>query len=717
MIGVQSNTRVRINVVSLDRYLADPFDMQRSLIWEELHQFLRLCWVLRKEEVMANLTPAQLAERQQFEDLRIRLPDPYASVCDAHRFLLAPVQPSLDGRPVEAEPVREGPVAQPEAPAKVRPTSVNPQDRITLAPLTARQLVIAPPGTGKTHTVVQRLVHLAGSGHLRGDLTPVLIVSFSRAAAAELSQRLALEIVRREGAVYQQPRISTLDSFSGSLLSLVLPGRKTEGYDESIRLLAGVLEGREGAAVRDQAAQLVRQRIRLVVVDEVQDVVGVRARLVSALLRALSGTEHGLLILGDLRQAIYGFQLRKPPAPPAEEQPMDAFWLIREVAELYADLERTSFTEQHRFSPSCQRLMTRLQGAMDDPTGTALPGERPDRTMLRELLEELPALEDPLELANEGAQRERVAILARSNHEVRQLEVGCSGVLQRFGRNVRVVGRSEGRGYPGWIGRVFGGPNAPVRFTREGFLHAYATRVSGDAREAEERLDWLVTAFRIRSDGFLRQEVVDGIERNPDVPTDLREQPRPGEVWISTVHQAKGREFDRVVIANLDRLLGPSGTDPEDCRLAYVAATRARRENYRCAGSYWLPTVFEWELASFDRAVLGDPARLGGEPSWHRAQDELWRAFRGLGRLRLHHAGDGVFALEAEATGGVTVLRLTPEFTTGFTRFARGHLRVDDPLVCEYAVRITDLRTVFTGHPAVPLALLPELSGRIERMG
>jgi hypothetical protein len=201
------------------------------------------------------------------------------------------------------------------------------------------------------------------------------------------------------------------------------------------------------------------------------------------------------------------------------------------------------------------------------------------------------------------------------------------------------------------------------------------------------------------------------------VPTDLREQPRPGEVWISTIHQAKGREFDTVVIANLDRLLHPRGTDPEDCRLAYVAATRARRDIHRCAGPYWLPSMFDWNFESFDRDGLRDPARLGGEQSWHQAQEELWRAFRGIGRLRLHHAGHEVFGLEAEATGGASVLRLTPEFTPGFVRFARERLRVDDPLVCEYSVRITDLRTFVTGHPAVPLALLPELSGRIERMG
>ncbi|MCY2966821.1 MAG: UvrD-helicase domain-containing protein [Planctomycetota bacterium] len=715
MTDIQSNVRIRINVVSFDDFIGDVTAFQRSLSWEELHQYVWLYWMNRETEVMASLTPSQRAERKQFEDFRIRLVDPYSRICDQYRFLLRPVRPVMDEGAAQREQVPEASVIQPNDPTESRPTSVNIQDRVTLAPLTARQLVIAPPGTGKTHTVIQRLVHLAGPDLLCGDLTPVLIVSFSRAAAAELCQRLALETMRRQGAIYQQPRISTLDSFAGSVLSFVLPGRMTEGYDENIRLLAAVLEGQEGITIRDQVVQLVRQRIRVVVVDEVQDIVGVRARLVCDLLAALAGTEHGVLMLGDLRQAIYGFQLRDSAIPWQEEQSMDAYWLIRKVAGLYEDLEKISFSQQYRFSPSCQRLMARLEAAMDDPVGKMLPGEQPDRAVLRECLEELPVLEDPIELANEDAKRERIAILARTNREVRKLEVGCSQILQRFGRKLRVVGRAAGRGYPGWIGRVFGGANPPGRFTREGFLHAYATRVSGDAREAEERLEWLVTAFGINKDGFPQQEITDGIKRNPDVPTDLREQPRPGEIWISTIHQAKGREFDTVVIANLNQILGNHGTDPEECRVAYVAATRARRNVYRCAGRYWLPTIFDWEFKWFDRIRMCDPSHLD-EQSWHQAQDELWRAFRGLGRLRMHHTGNGEFGLEAEAAGGKTILKLPPEFTHSFLRFARERLRIDAPLDCEYTVRITDLRTVATGNQTVPLILLPELSGRIERI-
>lgn len=710
MSEVNSNVRVRTNVVSFDNFLSDIARFQRGLSWEELHQYLHLFWVNRSDEVLGSLTPAQRVERDQFMDPGRRLPDPYLAVCDSHRFLLLPR--TRNPEPVSTKQGGKDPGAEQPAVAVQVVTSVaNPQERVILAALNSKQLVLAPPGTGKTHTVVQRLAHLASSDHLKGDLTPVLMVTFSRAAAAELNQRLALEITRRAGTIYQFPRISTLDSFTGQLLSQILTQRNDEGYDANIRHLARILEGLEGDSLQQRAAELIRQRIRLVVVDEVQDVVGVRARLVRNLFRVLQEVEHGTLLLGDLRQAIYGFALERSAA---DEKSLDPFWLIREVRGLYGDLEQISFLEQYRFSPSCQRLMTQLQAAMDDPTERFLPGEQPSPVLLREVLSGLPSLEDPLQLAGKDSGERRVAVLARSNDEVRRLEVACREVLSRPGRTVRVVARSEGRGYPGWVGRVFGAPDAPARYTAEGFLQAFAVRVGGERRVADECLDWLVTACSLQRNAFTAAEVIDTLRRNPDVPGDLREQPQPGEVWISTIHQAKGREFDCVVIADVARLLASAAADPESCRLAYVAATRARREVYRCAGSYWLPRVFDWSPAHFD-ANPTNPSPQPREPG-QRAHEALWRAFRGTGRMVIRHRGDELFVLEPEAFDGAC-LTLSRDFSTAFLSHATGVLRATSPLSSEYSVQITDLRTHATGFDDDPVVLLPELSGKIERIG
>lgn len=705
----KSNIRVRTNVVSLATFLDDVTSFQKSLSWEELHQYLQLFWVNRTSEVIENLTEAQRAEKILFSDLQWQLPDSYRAVCNSHRFLLLPPGGQAEESPLR-ELIKDREVDQPSEVIRAETFLINPQDQVISAPMTARQLVLAPPGTGKTHTVVQRLAHLAASAELQGDLTPVLMVTFSRAASAELTQRLALEVTRRSGSIYQMPRISTLDSFSGTLLGQLVPGWNANGYDASIRWLARILDGEDGDELRERATELIRQRVRLVVVDEVQDVVGVRARLVRTLLNSLRGTDHGVLLLGDLRQAIFGFSLKRAPS---NEQALDPFWLIRQVTGLYSDLERIAFTEQHRFSPSAQRLMTQLQVAMDDPAGQLLPGEQPNEGLLRDVLMSLPCLDDPLQLAGDDCRDSRVAILARTNDEVGRLEIACSEVLQRFGRTVRVVGSAEGRGYPGWVGRVLSDPGAPVRYTAEGFIQAYKRRVSGDRQDAEQALDWLVTACGLNRNAIDRAQVIETLRRNPDVPSDLRQQPRSGEVWISTIHQAKGREFDSVVITDVGRLLSSGAKDAEACRLAYVAATRARREVFRCGGSVWLPQAFEWMPIHFAR-VPAPAAGVGGCQTWHRSQEDLWGAYRSVGRLRIRHAGNELFVLELEAFGGV-ILYLSDEFTRDFLPHATRVLNVNSPVTSEYSVRIMDLRTYVNGNDLEPVILLPVLSGQIKR--
>ena len=75
-----------------------------------------------------------------------------------------------------------------------------------------------------------------------------------------------------------------------------------------------------------------------------------------------------------------------------------------------------------------------------------------------------------------------------------------------------------------------------------------------------------------------------------------------GRVALSTVHAAKGREFDRVVLLQPERItsVGLEGSPLEEARVLYVAATRARRELARL-GRQGLPDMW--------RARFGDDER------------------------------------------------------------------------------------------------------------
>jgi len=389
-----------------------------------------------------------------------------------------------------------------------------------------------------------------------------------------------------------------------------------------------------------------------VIIDEVQDVVGVRARLVQSLLKALKPVDPGILVLGDLRQAIYGFALERQPEV---DQAWTPFHLVRELEALFPDLERIEFMRQHRFSPSCQQLMTDLRGAMDRPP-PALPGEHPDLSRLRGLLTQVQELDDPHMLFGSEFSGQRVAVLARTIFEVDQLEVAIQPIARHSGRTLRRTGGGGHEGYPAWVARVLAGQPLHSSLNEERFFQLYRQRVSDDPHAARQALDWLATACRLDPRVIPIADVVNTIDGDNRVPTDLREPARSGEVWLSTIHQAKGREFEIVVVADPDRILR-SG-EAEEARILYVALTRAKSMLFRCCGPLWLPRAF--------RSPDAHPFDLAGD-SLHRLQaqdfqEALWNCYRSFREAFVAPGQDGAY--QVEIVGGTRVIgpRVTQEF-------------------------------------------------------
>ena len=163
-------------------------------------------------------------------------------------------------------------------------------------PVAAHALVSAAAGTGKTHTLAGRLTRLVESeGLSAGD--DVLVLSFSRAAVAELRRRITglAGDARYVGA-------ATFDSFATRILAEAEPAGLLSrlDYDSRIRSAVDLLSG---PGIPDEV-----KLVRHVLVDEIQDLVGSRAQLVMALLER---AEAGFTLFGDPAQAIYGHQARR----------------------------------------------------------------------------------------------------------------------------------------------------------------------------------------------------------------------------------------------------------------------------------------------------------------------------------------------------------------------------------------------------------------------
>ncbi|HET6583139.1 MAG TPA: RecQ family ATP-dependent DNA helicase [Nannocystaceae bacterium] len=186
----------------------------------------------------------------------------------------------------------------------------------------AAVLVVAGPGSGKTHTVVRRIVYMVRARQVRPH--EILVLVFNRGAATELRTRLDAELGKRA-------RMIAVRTFHSFALRLTGDDLRDEKADSEQRLqaamvrAAALLRGDEEAltVVDRAAAEELRRRIvgpvRHVLVDEYQDLDPDQYALLEALvglerrMGARSGdkgdrTERSVYVVGDDDQALYGFR-------------------------------------------------------------------------------------------------------------------------------------------------------------------------------------------------------------------------------------------------------------------------------------------------------------------------------------------------------------------------------------------------------------------------
>ncbi|WP_309318770.1 ATP-dependent helicase [Streptomyces salinarius] len=113
-------------------------------------------------------------------------------------------------------------------PARVDPPRLDAAQRAVVDHRTGPLLVLAGPGTGKTTTLVESVADRIARG---GDPERVLVLTFSRKAAVELRDRMAVRI----GAA-RAPRATTFHSFG---YALVRAHQDNDLFVEPLRLLSG----------------------------------------------------------------------------------------------------------------------------------------------------------------------------------------------------------------------------------------------------------------------------------------------------------------------------------------------------------------------------------------------------------------------------------------------------------------------------------------------
>ncbi|MEU1211375.1 UvrD-helicase domain-containing protein [Streptomyces sp. NPDC005790] len=478
------------------------------------------------------------------------------------------------------------------------------QQAVVEQPWDARVLVTAGAGAGKTHTLVRRLDVLVEREELEAG--EILVLSFSRAAVRELTER-----IERHAAAAQRIRVQTFDGWASALLNRAYPDVDWGTYTFDSRIEAATEAIDKGAV---EGGEYVPAHV---VIDEVQDLVGVRREMVEALLDRFQ-ENSGFTVVGDAAQAVYGFQVSDPEQR-AEETDRFLEWVRatfgEELVELHLGDNFRARSDTARMALPYGAPLQRL------PRDRATAGGEAERIHgdLRALLLSTPnfgSLEDQFVLAALRDYPDTTAILCRDNGQALTL----SGILAAADVPHTLQRSARERSAPVWITELLASTGTTA-LTRERFeeLLADLPIPAGSVPEALWRSVRKVARGRGRGTldvVALHRALAEG--RLPDELTAAQ----PSSLVVSTMHRAKGLEFDRVLVVEPRVLKEPAPVrkkkydyDPAaEARLLYVAMTRARDD------LYVLDAPNSW-LVRKDKRI--DRWYLGGRSTWARNGIEL----------------------------------------------------------------------------------------------
>jgi hypothetical protein len=559
-------------------------------------------------------------------------------------------------------------------------TATPAQQAVIELPSNARAFVVAGPGAGKTWTLLQRAIKLL----LEDDLQPadLLVLSFTRAVVAELR--------KRDQAMHTRSRMrpETFDSFATRLLAEHASDDRwrTAGFDGRIAAATLLVESGRADGTLDSVTH--------VLLDEVQDLVGVRGEFVAALLREHQG---GFTAFGDPAQAIYD-----------HERGRHDDGLLESLRDRFAD-QTHELTGNQRTSGYLATLAADLRAVLldDDPRGAA-----------DAVVAAFADLDTCGDWRGLGAQlngvRDSTAVLCRDNATA----LALAEALHRDGVRHRVRRGTSDRPVAGWVGATFAGRSSLTRLALEQ-VHAElaALRFPGilDVNAA-----WSVLSQLDRSalGGAVREREVRTRIIAGRIPWQLYDEPDEHLV-VSSIHRAKGLEFDQCIIVEWS----PREEEDEEleAKVLFVALTRARRDCWHAEHTgrrRWFRNgdardrfikygreswqTFGIEIRGSDVHAHEPGGTFGIEPEPLSIQRALVEAVRPGDSVELQYVDEYDYGWGCRPMYAVVHERVGAVGVTGraFGDALRGRLRDRGRPQCISNVRVDDLETV-AGSPDV----------------
>lgn len=444
------------------------------------------------------------------------------------------------------------------------------QEQIIEAKPTERSIVNAGPGTGKTWTLIEKIIYMINDD--RASAENILVLCFSRSAVEVVRNRLSdAAEAGRIGYEWQDVDVRTFDSFSTYMLAWVqdnhhdlLPTHfllEAYDYDQRIKTATSIFRKR-----KDILADYEH-----IIVDEVQDLVGSRAELVLAMLKGLP-TTCGFTVLGDSCQALYDYMAEGDPSVMSSEQ------FYQEVFKSFPDANYYALTENHRQGDIFGQLTIPYRRAI--LTGTAQSRVSAAGDLLTHI-HQIPvkltkfSRDDALQYVGQG---ETLGILTRTNGQALQISAWLQNADVPHALH-RGLGSST---LGDWIARVF--CDYKHESVDESAFVAKHLVMFPEAGYETARMRWMALVSTQHGEMRNRYEVADllkGLLRNAREP--LLYESGSGTkhaITVSNIHRAKGKEFDSVIVIDdvIEAMADPDTESLLEHKVCYVALTRPRKK-------------------------------------------------------------------------------------------------------------------------------------------
>lgn len=421
---------------------------------------------------------------------------------------------------------------------------------IISAPLESHIILNSGPGTGKTYTIVQRLIHILANNLCQAE--EIYILCYTRSAKKVIETKIEQAII--DGIIQPSANnicVLTFDSYATYfLMAMKEQGIIEENFDgysynERIKLF------------NKYVSQEDFEGISYFIVDEIQDLVNERAEMV---LKILANLKCGYLLAGDRCQSIYDYEADDNATIDSAE------FYKRAENQFPDDMLRYEITVNRRQNLELAEEAIKMRKVLLNESFVNQNKYANNMTSKYSGMTKIETYIKTLECEPTVS----TAILCRNNGEAEYISaLLCEkGIYHELNRGVNNI-----IPLPRWIADVFW-DYCRDNISKKDFIERFRFRCNSDIK-VDTLWELLCKLTDSRDKEVISMaKLITAFTVVNNIPGEFYD--KAPTLTVSTIHKAKGSEFDRVILIESD--IKPSYESAEEARIRYVALTRPKTQ-------------------------------------------------------------------------------------------------------------------------------------------